>query len=148
MVILDSNILIYSHIPSFAQHQAVNRWLNGLLDDAVESVGIMWQVAASFIRITTNGRLFSSPYRIDYAVERLDDLFSHSAVTEVGPTRDHWDVYSRILNEQNLTGDDVMDARIAAVAFEHGASIATVDKGFKRFSDYAKIIDPITLQTK
>ncbi len=143
MVILDSNILIYATMPRFAQHKGVKKWLEDALSTGSEVVGITWQVATAFLRIGTNRRVFEKPFDLAYAKGLLDDLFEHPLVSVVGPTADHWKVYSRILIEQNLAGDVVMDAHIAAMALEHRASIATTDKDFRRFSDYVKIIDPL-----
>lgn len=145
MVILDSNILLYGHIPRFSQHEKVARWLEGALSDKAEVLGITWQVATAFIRISTNRRIFERPFDLAFAKQCLDNLFGHPLVSQVGPTSDHWEVYSRILTEQNLAGDIVMDAHIAAVAVEHNASVASVDKDFRRFSNYVKIIDPLAI---
>lgn len=142
-MILDSNILLYGHIPRFSQHEGVAKWLEATLSDGSDVVGITWQVATAFIRLTTNRRIFERPFDLAFAKQCLDNLFGHPLVSQVGPTTDHWEVYSRILTEQNLTGDIVMDAHIAAIAVEHNASVASVDKDFRRFSDYVKIIDPL-----
>jgi toxin-antitoxin system PIN domain toxin len=144
MVILDSNILLYAHVSTFAQHEATKAWLEEFLSEGQQTVGMLWQVAASFLRISTNGRVFQTPLELDFAIDRLNDLLNHTLVSQIGPTRDHWLTYSRILKDYNLAGDDVMDARIVAIAVEHGAAIATTDKGFRRFADVVKIIDPVT----
>jgi len=143
MVILDSNILLYSHIPRFAQHARVAAWVEGALSEGTNVLGITWQVATAFLRISTNRRIFERPFDLAFAKQCLDDLFDHPLVSMVAPTDDHWEVYSRLLVEQNLTGDIVMDAHIAAIAIEHNASVASADKDFRRFSDYIKIIDPL-----
>jgi len=143
MVILDSNILLYSHIPRFAQHAKVAAWVEGVLSEGTNVLGITWQVATAFLRISTNRRIFERPFDLAFAKQCLDDLFDHPLVSMVGPTDDHWAVYSRLLVEQNLVGDIVMDAHIAAIAIEHNASVASADKDFRRFSDYIKIIDPL-----
>ena len=126
----------------FDQHRAVKNWLEDELSMGVETLGLTWQAAASFLRIGTNRRVFEKPCDLDFAIKCLEDLYSHPGVSEVGPTKNHWVTYSTILREQNLVGDDVMDARITAIAVEHKAAIATVDKGFRRFLDYVRIVDP------
>jgi len=143
VVILDSNILLYGHIPRFAQHERVAKWLEDALSGGSDVLGITWQVATAFLRISTNRRIFERPFDLAFAKQCLDSLFDHPLVVEVGPTSNHWKIYSRILVEQNLAGDIVMDAHIAAIAVEHKASIASADKDFRRFSDYVKIIDPL-----
>jgi toxin-antitoxin system PIN domain toxin len=144
VVILDTNILLYGHIPRFEQHKAVVAWLESVLSSGSDVIGITWQAATSFLRISTNRRVFERPVELGVAKQFLDDLFGHPFVTEVGPTERHWDIYSRILTQEKLAGDIIMDAHIAAIALEHGAAVATADKDFRRFSDYVKIIDPLT----
>lgn len=143
MVILDSTILIYAHIEGFDQHSAIKAWLANALSVGTEAIGIPWQVATAFLRISTNRRIFEKPFELSFAKRCLDDLFGHPLVDNVNPTENHWQQYSRILSELKLTGDIVMDAHIAAIAIEHNASIATTDKDFRRFSDYVKTIDPL-----
>ena len=143
MVILDSNLLLYATIPVFSQHKPVKGWLDLALSSGNEIIGITWQVAASFIRVATNRRIFDQPLGITDVQDVLNDLFDHQMVSKVGPTEDHWTIYSNLLTELNLSGDVVMDARIAAIAIEHKASVASCDKDFRRFSDHVRIIDPM-----
>lgn len=142
MVILDTNILLYAHMPGFQHHSKVASWLEKWLSSGSRSIGISWQVAVSFIRLSTNSRVFEEPFALPFAKRCLDDLFAHPLVSVAATTVRHWEIYSRILLEHDISGDDVMDARTAAIAVEHGAAIATVDKGFRRFSEYVEIIDP------
>ncbi len=143
MVILDANILIYATMPRFDQHKAVKKWLEGALSNGSEVIGITWQVAAAFLRVGTNRRIFYRPLDLTFAKDFLDDLFHHPLVLVVGPENEHWEVFFRILTELNLSGDIVMDAQIAAIACEQRASVASCDKDMRRFSDYVKIIDPL-----
>lgn len=143
MVILDSNLLLYATMPIFSQHKVIKNWLDAALSTGDEIIGITWQVAASFIRVGTNRRIFDQPLGIVDVQNVLNDLFDHQMVSKVGPTEDHWTIYGNLLAELNLSGDIVMDARIATIAIEHKASVASCDKDFRRFSDHVKIIDPM-----
>lgn len=143
MVVLDSNILLYATMPFYPQHQAVKEWLDTALSTGDEMIGLTWQVVASFIRVGTNRRVFERPLSLPEVLDVLNDLFDHQMVAKVGPTDDHWTTYTRLLSELNLSGDIVMDARIAAIAIEHKASVASCDKDFRRFSDHIRIIDPM-----
>ncbi len=144
-MILDSNILLYAHVEDLKEHSKVKAWLGRKLSDGSEVIGVPWQVATAFIRISTSTRIFRTPFDIAFAKECLDRLFSHPLVQAASATDDHWKRYSRLLVELNLSGDIVIDAHIAAIAIEHNASVASSDKDFRRFSDYVKIIDPLAL---
>ncbi len=143
MVILDTNILLYAVMPAFRQHKPVKDWLDTALSTGNEIIGITWQVATAFIRVGTNRRVFDNPLGLADVKSVLDDLFEHRMVSKVLPTENHWTIYSKLLSEMNLSGDIVMDARIAAVAIEHKATVASCDKDLRRFSDHIKIIDPM-----
>jgi len=143
MILLDANILLYAYIEALAQHQRASEWLETHLSDSVETIAVTWTAANAFLRVSTNNRIFDNPWSIADAASRLDDLLLHPMVQVVGPTEEHWAVYSKILKEMDLKGDFVMDAHIAAMAVEHRASVASADKDFRRFSDYVTIIDPL-----
>ena len=89
MVILDSNILLYAHIEGFPQHKKMKTWLAQTISNGPESIGIPWQVATSFLRISTNKRIFKQPFDLGLAKQCLDDLFGHPLVHAVTPTNDH-----------------------------------------------------------
>lgn len=143
MVIIDSNILLYATIPTFGQHALVKTWLEAALSSRKDVIGITWQVAASFIRIGTNRRVFDKPLDLAFTQAVLNDLFEHPMVALVGPTDNHWKVYSKILTEMRLSGDIVMDVRIVAIAVEHNAAVISTDKDLRRFTDYITLIDPL-----
>lgn len=143
MIILDTNVLVYAHHPQLPQHERARGWLESTLSDGKDSIGLVWQAISGFLRISTNPRIFGDPMTIDTARGYIDDLFSHPLVHQIHTTDKHWKIYSKMVTELNITGDVVTDAHIAAIAFEHKAVVATVDKDFRRFSEYIKIIDPL-----
>lgn len=143
MIVLDTNILVYAHIPDFPQHHKVGKWLESTLSDGGDSIGLVWQAISGFLRIITNPRIFDEPRPMDFARACIDDLLSHPLVHQVHTTEKHWKIYSKLVTELNIIGDVVTDAHIAAIAVEHKAAVATTDKDFRRFSDYVKIIDPL-----
>src|SRR6266496_2924472 len=123
MILLDANILLYSHFEELPQYERMARWLEHLLSRQLEAAGITWIGAAAFLRIGSSRRIFKKPWSIAEVTERLDALIAHPMVQIVGPTDRHWPIYSRILKETNMAGDVVMDAHIAAIAVEHNCSV-------------------------
>lgn len=49
------------------------------------------------------------------------------------PADRHWDILRSLLHEGQTTGPLVMDAVVAAIALEHGATLCTTDRDFARF---------------
>jgi predicted nucleic acid-binding protein len=56
VILVDAYILIYSHVESFAQHQAAHAWLDQQLNGSAH-VGLL----LAFLRLVTNPRVFERP---------------------------------------------------------------------------------------
>ena len=144
MKIPDANILLYAYITSFEQHYNAKTWLEMTLSEGNEMIGLSWQVITAFIRIGTNPRVFSVLFKVKEAIEKLEELFEHPLVEIVSPGAKHWEIFSEILEKEQVTANLVMDAHLAALAIEHGAVLATTDRDFARFSKL-KVINPLTI---
>jgi hypothetical protein len=57
------NILTYSHVKSFAQHELARRWLDQQLSGSAR-VGLPWTSLLAFLRLVTNPRVFERPESI------------------------------------------------------------------------------------
>ena len=143
MIIPDANLLLYAHIPYFKQHIDSKNWLENCLSNGTEVIGLPLQVIMAFIRISTNRRLFDIPLTIDEATEKIDIILQQSLVEIISPTNKHWNIFSKILKEEKIVGDLIMDAHLVVLAMENKASIASTDRDFLRFSDYVKTINPV-----
>ena len=60
MILLDANLLIYSHVRSFPQHAQARSWLDARLSSG-DAVGLAWASLLAFVRIVTNPRVFERP---------------------------------------------------------------------------------------
>lgn len=143
MKILDANLLLYAYIPSYEQHNDAKKWLETSLSEGNEVIGLSWQIITAFIRIGTNPRVFSVPFKIKDAIANLAEFFEHPLVEIVLPTAAHWNIFSEILEKEQITANLVMDAHLAALTIEHGAMLVTTDRDFARFSKL-KTINPLT----
>ena len=50
------------------------------------------------------------------------------------PGERHWDILCGLVSEGQAAGPLVMDAVLAAIALEHGATVCTTDRDFSRFA--------------
>jgi predicted nucleic acid-binding protein len=62
------------------------------------------------------------------------------------PGERHWDILRALLREGQSSGGLVIDAVLAAIAIEHGATICSTDRDFARFPG-VKWINPIADET-
>jgi predicted nucleic acid-binding protein len=54
----------------------------------------------------------------------------------------HWVILRGVLRDADARGNLVPDAHLAAIAIEHGATVATRDRGFARFRN-VRWLDPL-----
>lgn len=140
MIAVDANILLYAYDPSDQRHARAAAWLEEKLNGA-EEVGLAVSVVLAFIRIATDPRVHEPPMGIGAAVEVVATWLDRPNVQVMHPTMGHW----RILGDLARTGQArrplVMDAHLATLTIEHGATLATTDRDFLRFPGL-RTIDP------
>ncbi|MFN2501350.1 MAG: TA system VapC family ribonuclease toxin [Pyrinomonadaceae bacterium] len=141
LYLLDSNILIYAKMAASPQHKAVSKWLVDILNDSAHSVMICETTILSFLRISTNAKVFDPPLPIDQAAHFVDDLLNHPHVNIPLPSSTHFADVADVMKKHKFVGNLVMDAHLAALAMNRGAALATADTDFKRLP-YLKVFDP------
>jgi len=68
------------------------------------------------------------------AIEIVENWLAQPQVRVLLPTEKHWKIFSSLIVEGQTSGTMMMDAHLAALAIEHGATLATTDRDFVRFS--------------
>jgi uncharacterized protein len=133
MMLIDANLLLYAYDESCDAHIPACLWLEQQFAGQ-ELVGLSWQSITAFIRISTNPRAYVSPFTIQEAVNIVSEWLSHETLTILTPTSRHWEIFRLLLEEGQASGPLSMDAHMAALAIEHGATLCTTDRDFSRFS--------------
>jgi uncharacterized protein len=67
------------------------------------------------------------------AASVVDGWLEVANVFVVSPTERHWRILSDLLPKSQARGPLIMDAHLAALAIEHGATLCTNDRDFLRF---------------
>ena len=129
----DANLLLYAYNESAEHHERAKAWLEEKLSSP-ELFGLSWQVITAFLRISTNPRAFPLPFTLKEAIEIVEDWLAQPQVKILLPTEKHWKIFSNLILEGQTNGAMMMDAHLAALAIEHGATLATTDRDFVRFS--------------
>jgi uncharacterized protein len=132
VILLDVNVLIYAGDPISPQHGKVANWLQDLSESA-ESIGFSLPTLWAFVRITTDRRLSSHPRTPTGAFERVREWLSQPYVRVVDPGPRHLEILERLVIDFQAHGPRVSDAVLAALAIEHGATLASTDRDFSRF---------------
>ena len=132
MILPDANLLLYAYHPRADQHEASRAWLEGVLSGP-ELVAFPWLVIWAFLRISTNPRVFERPLSAAEAARAVSFWLGRPNVELLEPSRRHWEILGRLLDEGQVIGPLVTDAALAALAIEHGATLCTTDRDFSRF---------------
>ena len=132
MILLDANLLIYSHVSTFSQHARARAWLDAQLT-AGGPVGLPWSSALAFLRIVTNPRVFERAEPLAQAWRQVEAWLDSEAVWIPEPTERHRDVLRSLLESGDVQANLVPDAHLAALAIEHGLALCSTDGDFARF---------------
>ena len=92
-------------------------------------IGDAW----AFLRIATNPRVFEHPLTVAEALDAVTSWLAQPVAAVIDPGERHWDLLREVASQGQATGPMVMDAVLAAVAIERGATLYTTDRDFGRF---------------
>ncbi len=130
---VDTGVLVCAHRAETAQHRAARAVLEELAGSG-QPWALPWPVVYEFLRVVTHPRLFRPPTPPWMAWESVRALLASAGAVLLAPTPRHAAVLAGLLRDQSLRGNDLADARIAALVIEHGARpLITGDRRFRRF---------------
>jgi uncharacterized protein len=132
MILVDVNVVVAAHRADHPHHGLVHPWFTTLTtgDDPFWVPDPVW---ASFVRISTNRRIFPVPTPLGDAFEfvrAVRDQPNHLALV---PTERHLDLFEELCTAFDAPGDLSADAYIAAMALDHGCEVVSLDRDFARF---------------
>ncbi|MCC7491327.1 MAG: type II toxin-antitoxin system VapC family toxin [Fimbriimonadaceae bacterium] len=133
MILVDANLLLYAVDSTGPWHRTASDWWESLLAGG-ERVGLSWPVLTASVRIGTNPRVYERPLSILSAVAIVRGWLTQPVTPVLVPTSRHWQVLADLLLQTGAGGNLVSDAHLAALAIEHGATLASSDSDFSRFA--------------
>ena len=135
----DASVLINCLREQAPGHRACRIWLESVLAGN-EPLFLSELVEVALLRITTRLGIAG----MDIALGFWDDLTSYPHACRITPGPTHGKILRQLILGNNLSGNDVNDAWLAACAIEHDATLITADEGFSRFSKL-KWFNPLSL---
>ena len=132
MILVDANLLLYAYHPRAEHHEKSRAWLEAALSGP-DLVRFAWVTLWAFLRIATNPRAFERPLSTPEAEAAISSWFDQPVAGILEPGERHWDILRRLMRDGQIRGPLVMDAVLAAIALEHGATVCTTDRDFSRF---------------
>lgn len=132
MILIDANLLLYAYDPNAVQHEGSRLWLEATLSGS-PLVRFSWLTVWAFLRIATNPRVFERPLSMEEAEHHVSSWLAQPSAGVLEPGERHWEILQQLTSEGQASGPLVMDAALAAIAIEHGATLCTTDRDFARF---------------
>jgi toxin-antitoxin system PIN domain toxin len=133
VILIDANLLLYAYHPRAAQHEESRAWLETALAGP-DLVRFAWLTLWAFLRIATSPRVFDRPLSTSEAAAAVAAWLDQPAAGILEPGDRHWEILRGLMRDGQTVGALVMDAVLAAIAIEHGATVCTTDRDFTRFA--------------
>lgn len=133
MIILDSNVLVYSVHLDFSQHQTAKKFLQTQLKEN-ESIGIPWVSILAFIRLSTNLKTLQVRLSPQQALDRVELWLNHPNISTPEPGKRHFQIMQSLILAAGQAANLTNDAHLAAIAIERNATMVSFDQDFARFS--------------
>lgn len=140
MILLDVNLWIPALRIGHPQHESVTEWIAAVRADG-ELIGVSELALSGAVRLMTHPRIFDPPSDPDIAMQACQNAIAAPGSRVVRPGERHWQIFDRLVRRAGARGNDVPDAYHAALAIEHGATLASFDRGLARFEGL-RLIDP------
>lgn len=133
MKLPDVNVLVLAVNESASEHETARTWLESAFNTA-EGVGFGWVALLGFVRLSTRRGIVAQPLSTEDAITVVREWLSHEHASIVQPSDRHLLILGRLLMGAGTAGNLTTDAHLAALAIEHGATLASFDRDFERFS--------------
>jgi toxin-antitoxin system PIN domain toxin len=132
VILIDANLVLYAYDRGAEQHAKSRAWLEAVLAGP-DLVRFGWVTLWGFLRIATHRRIFDRPLSMSEAIAAISSWLEQPVVGVLEPGEWHWEILRQLIRDGQATGPLVMDAVLAALAVEHGATLCTTDRDFSRF---------------
>jgi uncharacterized protein len=134
VLLLDVNVVLAAQRADHPDHSWVRLWFDETMSSG-EPFGVPYLVWASFLRLTTNRRIFPVPTPLDDAFAFVDATAAQPEYLQIDPGPRHLAILRRLCTSADAVGDLVPDAVLGALAVEHGVTVVTLDRDFARLPD-------------
>jgi uncharacterized protein len=141
--LLDSNILLYAKMDAMPEHKTISAWLIAALTNKDMTVALCETSILSFLRVSTNPKVFHPPLPLKEALSFIKSLVFHANVHISRTSPKHYIELIKFMKQHDFTGNLAMDAHLAVLALNTGAVLVTRDSDFKKIS-YLKTYNPMT----
>ena len=143
MVVVDTNVRVYTADVDSPYHEACREWIEQRRRGA-DAWYCTWAIVYEFLRVTTHPRVMRKPWTAPAAWEFVGALFVSTGLGMLVQTERHVDVAAKVIAElPRISGNLMHDAHTAILMREHGIRrICTRDSDFHGFP-FVEVVDPL-----
>jgi len=138
----DVNVLVSAYRADHPHHLPARRWLDETLRMAANgraSLILLGMVLTGFIRVTTHPKVFRETDALPEVNAFVDSLLGCTGV-HFQAQGAAWPDLRELCLKQQLTGNLVSDAWIAATVMQSGETLCTFDRDFARLLPSEQLI--------
>lgn len=132
MKLPDTNVLVHAANRKAPEHESAFAWLRDSYA-APGGIALTWVALLGFVRVSTRHGILPQPLSVRDALRTMNFWLEHPHAKVVHPTDRHASVIGSLLLSAGAAGNLTTDAHLAALAIEHGATLASFDRDFTRF---------------
>lgn len=142
MIAVDTNLLIYAHREDSPFHDRASACLAELAQGRA-AWAIAWPCLHEFIAIVTHPKVYRPPSPLAVALDQVEAWLESPTLHLLAESAGYWPRLRSLLVAGRVAGPLVHDARIAALALEHGVrELWTADRDLSRFAPL-KVRNPL-----
>ncbi len=132
MKLPDVNVLVNAVNVGATHHQRAVGWIEQAYANGL--VALTWASLLGFLRVATMRAVLPRPLPVAEALGVMSQWLTHPSSRVLSPGSNHAELISRLLLAAGTAGNLTTDAHLAAMAIEHGATLASFDRDFARFA--------------
>lgn len=141
--LVDANVLIYAYDGEARHHEAAGAWLAEQLNGLPQSVALPWPSVLAFVRVLSHPSIYPRPADPEALWGIVEQWLERPSVWVPLPGPRHRLILGKLVREVPAGGNLVMDAHLAALAAEHGLTVASADSDFAKFG--TPWVNPVAL---
>ena len=138
----DVNVLVAAYRPDHPHHQSARAWLDDAVINAANgraSLILLGTVVTGFLRITTSPKIFHQTDPLQDLTDFIDSLLSCPRV-QFQPQGATWPNLKQVCLTQQIIGNLLTDAWIAAIVMQSGETLCTFDRDFVRLLPSSQLL--------
>jgi toxin-antitoxin system PIN domain toxin len=140
---IDTNVLIYAHLTSFAEHQRVHAFLLSYLNEPEVTLAVTPLVLHEFLHVVTDAKRFSPPLDMSEAITVVNLYLGRSNVSCLSVSQACLELCLQLLETHKLGRKRIADTLFAATLLHHGVTqMITCNPGDFRIFAGLTLIDP------